>query len=103
MSTFTRDDAIRIVAERTKQTNYLTKEIIDTLVDEIQKRLAAGTRVEFRGFGIWEVKISKPRIGRNPAKPEEGSFQIPARPNVRFRTGTKLKALIEQNIKPAQS
>ena len=40
--------------------------IVNTLLDEITQSLAAGRRVELRGFGAFSVKHRPARTGRNP-------------------------------------
>lgn len=40
--------------------------IINTIFDEIVDSLAAGNRVELRGFGAFSVKKRDARKGRNP-------------------------------------
>lgn len=42
------------------------EQIVDTIFEEITKALAAGSRVELRGFGAFSVKKRKARLGRNP-------------------------------------
>jgi hypothetical protein len=48
--------------------------------------LARGENVELRNFGVLEVRLTKPRVGRNPNKPES-SFVIPSRATVKFKPG----------------
>jgi nucleoid DNA-binding protein len=48
--------------------------------------LAHGDTVELRNFGILEVKLRKPRVGRNPHQPGS-SFIIPAMATVKFKSG----------------
>lgn len=43
-----------------------SEQIVDTIFEEITKALAAGQRVELRGFGAFSVKHRKARTGRNP-------------------------------------
>jgi len=40
--------------------------IVNTIVNEVTAALAAGNRVELRGFGAFSVKNRPARIGRNP-------------------------------------
>ena len=42
------------------------KPIVETFLDEIIKVLSEGQRIEIRGFGSYNVKIRRARIGRNP-------------------------------------
>lgn len=99
-TTFTKIDAIKTVAEKTNLSQHDTEAVIDAFLSQIESTLAAGNRVEFRGFGIWEVRMGKERIGRNPANPNAGSIVIPARPVVRFKVGKNLKELINSSLNP---
>ncbi len=40
--------------------------IVNTIFDSMTEALRRGDRIEIRGFGSFEVRIRKPRIGRNP-------------------------------------
>ena len=76
MSTMTKNDLIRAVAQKTGFTQKETQNLIETTLSEIQDALGIGHRVEVRGFGIWEVKLGKARIGRNPSNPDADPIQI---------------------------
>ena len=97
MNTFTKIDAIKAVSEKTGLSQSATEKTIEMFLNEIQSALSEGTRVEFRGFGIWEIKIGKARVGRNPARSDDGPIRIPARPVVRFKLGKDLKSAVQAN------
>jgi integration host factor subunit beta len=40
--------------------------IVNTVFDSMTESLRKGERIEIRGFGSFEVRVRKPRIGRNP-------------------------------------
>lgn len=40
--------------------------LVETIFDQMTKALANGDRIEIRGFGSFEVRVRKPRQGRNP-------------------------------------
>jgi nucleoid DNA-binding protein len=42
--------------------------------------------VELRNFGVFEVRLTKSRVGRNPMKPKK-DVTIPARATVKFKSG----------------
>jgi nucleoid DNA-binding protein len=44
--------------------------VVQRTLDHILETVAAGTTVELRNFGVFEVKVRKARIGRNPKRPE---------------------------------
>lgn len=94
MNTLTKMDAIKAVSQKTGLSQVATEKAIETFLSEIQSALSGGTRVEFRGFGIWEIKVGKARVGRNPSRPGKGPIQIPARPVLRFKAGKDLKSVV---------
>jgi integration host factor subunit beta len=65
------------------------EKIVNTIFEEITDALAAGNRVELRGFGAFSVKRRESRTGRNPrtgeAVPVEEKF-VPF-----FKTGKLLR------------
>ena len=70
------------------------KDIVQRTLDAISQSLASGRNVELRNFGVLEVQIRKPRIGRNPTKPEM-NVTIPKRAIVKFKAGKELKARLK--------
>jgi len=50
-----------------------------------------GVRLQDRNFGVFEVKVRKARVGRNPNKPET-DVPIPARSMVKFKAGKEMRA-----------
>ena len=65
-------------------------EVVQKILDHITDALAVGETVELRNFGILEVKLSKPRVGRNPNQP--GShFAIPPTARVKFKSGKNMR------------
>ena len=90
-----RDLVVRI----SKETGVIQQDvfaIIQKTLDYITESLVKGENVEFRDFGVFEVCTRKPRIGRNPNKPEN-TVQIPARKIVKFKAGKIMKAKVLQS------
>src|SRR6266568_3322640 len=56
-----------------------------------QQALAKGDKVELRNFGVFEVKVRKARIGRNPNAPA-ADVPIPERSVVKFKPGKEMRA-----------
>ena len=57
--------------------------------------LAKGDTVELRNFGVFEVRLTKARVGRNPNKPGS-SFVIPPRATVKFKSGKIMRQKVEK-------
>lgn len=70
------------------------RHVIQAFLDKMTECLSGGHRLEFRDFGVFEVVVRKPKIGRNPKKAEQ-PIVIPARLAVKFTPGKKMRKLIE--------
>ncbi|HEY8900454.1 MAG TPA: HU family DNA-binding protein [Chthoniobacterales bacterium] len=80
-----RDLVVRI----SNETGLVQQDVFDVLqktLDYITDALAEGQNVELRNFGVFEVRLTKSRVGRNPNKPEK-DVVIPARATVKFKAG----------------
>lgn len=62
---------------------------LNAVIEAIINGLEETGNVQLVGFGTFEVKERKARIGRNPRTGEE--IKIPASKTVGFRPGSKLK------------
>ncbi|MBM4142501.1 MAG: integration host factor subunit beta [Lentisphaerae bacterium] len=67
--------------------------VIQKTLDYITEALVAGDHIEFRDFGVFEIHKRRPRIGRNPKKPDQ-VVRIPARKVVKFKAGKRMKELV---------
>ena len=63
--------------------------IVNTIFDEITKALAAGDRVELRGFGTFSLRRRGARTGRNPRT--GASVDVPEKSLPFFNTGKELR------------
>lgn len=72
------------------------KEFVESFFEEIKATLASGEPVKISGFGGFELKDKSERPGRNPKTGED--IPIAARRVVTFRSGQKLKELVEENL-----
>jgi len=67
--------------------------VIQKSLDYIVEALEQNDTVEFRNFGVFEVRERKKRIGRNPNRPEN-VVTIPARKVVKFKPGKIMRQKI---------
>ncbi len=63
--------------------------VVSSVIDELEKLLFERGRVEFRGWGTFQLVTRKARLGRNPSKPDE-VYDVPARNDVKFIVGKEL-------------
>ena len=69
------------------------KDLVDEFFEEIKLALGRGESVKLSGFGNFDLRDKTERPGRNPKTGEE--IPITARRVVTFKSGQKLKALVE--------
>ena len=69
--------------------------IVGTIFDEIINAMAAGDRVELRGFGAFSVKKRKARLGRNPRTGE--AVDVGEKHVAFFKTGKLLRDRLNSN------
>src|SRR5258708_13064864 len=84
-----RDLVIRISDE----TGLAQQQVLDVLqkaLDYIADAVAKGEKVELRNFGVFDVKIRKARVGRNPNQPGT-DVPIPQRAVVKFKPGKDMR------------
>src|SRR4029450_4410262 len=87
-----RDLVIRI----SNETGLVQQQVLDVVqktLDYISQALAAGRQGELRHFGVFEVKVRKARVGRNPNAPET-DVPIPARAVVKFKPGKEMREAV---------
>lgn len=88
--TLTKRDLVIRISEDTGLVQQDVLQVIQKTLDHISKVLAEGNDVELRNFGVFEVKVRKARVGRNPNKPET-DVPIPARSVVKFKPGKVMR------------
>lgn len=85
-----KSDLITRVTEKLTSLSHRDVEIIiNQVFDSMVGSLAKGERIEIRGFGSFEVRTRKPRVGRNPKTGETvsvGERRVPF-----FKVGKELK------------
>lgn len=86
MANLTKRDMVIEIAEKVEITQQQAFQAIQMVLDHITDSLARGQNVELRNFGVFEVRLTKARVGRNPNKPEKEVI-IPARATVKFKPG----------------
>ena len=69
--------------------SLLTKDVIQLFLDEIVGELGRGNRLEFREFGVFEIKERAARKGRNPRTGD--TIDIAASKSVSFKPAPTFK------------
>lgn len=96
MSTISKKEIVKTVSERHGLTTTQTGQIVQVFMDQIIDELSRGNRIEFREFGIFELKRRKPRTARNPKTGD--SVQVPEKTVVSFKPGKVMKAKVMDTV-----
>src|SRR3984885_10408561 len=95
MGTLTKRELVVKISNETGLVQHQVFDVVQRTLDHITNALAQGDTVELRNFGILEVKLTKPRVGRNPNQPGS-SFVIPSRATVKFKAGKVMRQRVEK-------
>jgi len=87
-----KQDLVRAVAQRTKQTDAQSALAVNAVFAAIQDALADGDEVTISGFGAFRVIHRSARAGHNPRT--GGPMTIGARRSPAFRAGSQLKRAV---------
>ena len=87
-------ELIAAAAERSGMTKKDTEQVITAAFDVIIAQLQKGEKVQISGFGTFEMKERKERVGRNPHTGE--AVQIPASKVPAFKVSSTLKEKISE-------
>ena len=93
----TKSELIEIIAA--KQTQLSVKDVelaVKTLIEQMSESLAAGDRIEIRGFGSFSLHYRAPRIGRNPKTGE--SVGLAGKYVPHFKPGKELRDRVNEGL-----
>ncbi len=89
MGTVTKKELIDRIAEQTQAKRVVVKRVVQSFLDEIISELIGNNRLEFRDFGVFEVRTREARVAQNPKTLER--VEVPAKRTVKFKMGRLMK------------
>ena len=93
MATITKKHLVDRVSDSTSCRRVDVKKVVQAFLDEMIADLGKGNRLEFRDFGVFEIKERAPRIAQNPKTLER--VEVPAKRTVKFKVGRLLKEQLD--------
>ncbi len=88
----TKKDLIEIVAKKSNLTNKAAREAVQTMLNTIRDSLRRGEKVVLTGFGTFNIRTRRQRVGRNPKTGEK--IMLAARKTPGFTPGKTFKKAI---------
>ena len=93
MATTTKKDLIERVATETDLSRSDVRRAVQSFLDHVIGELARGNRLEFRDFGVFEIRERAGRVAQNPKT--LGRVSVPPRKSVRFKVGRLMQQSLE--------
>ena len=87
--TITKKELVNRISEETGYTKVIVKDILQRFLDEIIDELSVGNRLEFREFGVFEIRNRAARRAQNPRTLEK--VEVPAKRVVKFKVGRMMR------------
>jgi integration host factor subunit alpha len=88
----TKADIIEGVYEKVGFSKKESAEIVELVFDTVKETLERGDKIKISGFGNFQVRHKKARVGRNPQTGKE--IEISARRVLTFRPSQVLKSAL---------
>jgi integration host factor subunit beta len=90
----TKSELIQLLAAKQPQLDYRDVELaVKELLEQLSTELAAGKRIEVRGFGSFSLHYRPPRVGRNPKTGD--TVQVPDKHVPHFKPGKELRERVD--------
>ena len=93
MGTITKKDLIDRGALTTRIKRTVVKKAVQEFLDQIVEDLGKGHRLEFRDFGVFEIRERAPRTAQNPKTLER--VKVPAKRTIKFKVGRKMREALD--------
>jgi len=101
MSTVTKKELIDQIADATGEKRVVVKKIVQSFLDAIVIELGKGNRLEFRDFGVFEIKQRRARMAQNPKTLQP--VEVPPKRTVKFKVGRLMKQTLTDGPIDARS
>ena len=88
-----KEELVQEVSKKAKVTQKEAAEVINAIMDTVEKTVAKGKKVTLVGFGTFEPRKRAARTGRNPQT--GAALKIAAKTVPAFSAGKKFKELVK--------
>jgi len=96
MATTTKKELIDRIAEETSLKRNDVKRAVQSFLDHVIEELGKGNRLEFRDFGVFEIKARSARVAQNPKTLER--VTVPPKKTVKFKLGRLMKQRLDGEV-----
>ena len=98
----TKSELIEQIASRQTQLSLKDVELaVKTIIEQMSQTLAAGDRIEIRGFGSFSLHYREPRQGRNPKTGD--TVELSGKYVPHFKPGKEMRDRVNESLQKEQS
>ncbi|MFT5731675.1 MAG: integration host factor subunit beta [Planctomycetota bacterium] len=97
--TVTKRELVNRIAEETGQTKVVVRDVLQRFLESVIDELSVGNRLEFRDFGVFEVRERAARVAQNPRTLEK--VPVPAKRVVKFKVGRIMRERVCEDLESA--
>jgi integration host factor subunit beta len=101
MPTITKKELVERIAQQTALQRNDVKTVVQSFLDAVVEELDRGNRLEFRDFGVFEVRVRAARSAQNPKTLVP--VHVPAKRTVRFKPGRLMREHGQMSATAAQT
>lgn len=87
-----------LVSKMAEKSNLTKKDVevaLNAFMETVEETLVEGEKIQLVGFGTFDIRDRKERVGRNPRNPEQ-EIKIPASKAPVFKAGKTLKEKVNK-------
>lgn len=96
----TKSELIEHLAQKTDLPKKRAEDAVNCIFDSLASALAAGHRIEIRGFGSFSLKEHRAYVGRNPKTGDE--VPVERKHSIHFKVGKQLRELVDALPDPSE-
>ena len=94
MATVTKKQLTDRIADATGNRRVFVKNLVQHFLNQVISELAKGHRLEFRDFGVFEVRERPSRIAQNPRTLKR--VNVPPKRTVKFKMGRLMRDRVQK-------
>ena len=92
--TVTKKELCERITAKVGCSQVLAQAVVQQFMDEVEKELARGNRIELRDFGVFDARVRAAHGAKHPKTDE--TVLVPARAVVHFKVGKRMAEDVQQ-------
>lgn len=100
MRQMTKQEIANQLRQRTGMSQRQAMQAVELFLETVKEALKKGEKVSLVGFGTFQPKFKRARLGRNPKSKQQ--IEVPAKTVVVFKPGKLFREMVKSLPQPAE-